>query len=124
MPNTFPHLMDAAALLEKIGLSKGEISVYLALLRLGQTTAGKIVDESKVTRSKIYDILERLKNKGLVSYITKNATKHFSAASPNNIIEYLNKKEQEIQEEKKTVLELLPLLLQQETLAQNSKIAE
>ena len=78
--------------LEEIGLTKSEIKVYLALLKLGQTTAGPIVDEAKVTRSKIYDILERLKNKGLVSHIIKESTKYFSATSPTNIIEYLNKK--------------------------------
>ncbi|PIN75171.1 hypothetical protein COV18_04455 [Candidatus Woesearchaeota archaeon CG10_big_fil_rev_8_21_14_0_10_37_12] len=115
--------MDTKAL-ERIGLTKSEIAVYLALLKLGQTTAGKIVDEAKVTRSKIYDILERLKNKGLVSHIIRNATKYFSAASPKNILEYLNEKEKEIEQEKKAVIDILPLLLQQETLAQNSKIAE
>lgn len=99
--------------LEKIGLTVGEIKVYLALLKLGNTTAGPIVDEAKVTRSKIYDILERLKNKGLVGYITKNSTKYFSAANPNNILEYLDKKELEIKEEKKAIEDILPQLLKQ-----------
>lgn len=99
--------------LEKIGLTKGEIKVYLALLKLGNTTAGPIVDEAKVTRSKIYDILERLKNKGLVSYITKNSTKYFSAANPSNILEYLNKKELEIKEDKKIIENILPQLLKE-----------
>ncbi len=110
--------------LEKIGLTKSEIKVYLALLKLGQTTAGPIVDEAKVTRSKIYDILERLKNKGLVSYITKESTKYFSAADPNSILHYLEKKEQEIKEDKKSVKGILPELLLQQTLAEGKKIAE
>ena len=79
--------------LEKIGLTNSEAKTYVALLKLGQTTAGPIVSEAKVTRSKIYDILERLKNKGLVSYITKKSTKHFSATSPENILHYLEEKE-------------------------------
>jgi len=115
--------MDATSL-EKIGLTKGEISVYLALLKLGQITAGPIVDESKVTRSKIYDILERLKNKGLVSYITKESTKYFSAADPNNILHYLENKEKEIQEEKNSIKKILPELMLQQKLAENKKIAE
>lgn len=110
--------------LEEIGLTNGEIKVYLALLKLGQTTAGPIVDESRVTRSKIYDILERLKNKGLVSYITKESTKYFSAADPHNILEYLNKKEEEIQDEKESINKILPQLLNQQKLAQKSKVAE
>ena len=97
--------------LERIGLTKSEIAVYLALLKLGQTTAGPIVDEARVTRSKIYDILERLKNKGLVSYITKQSTKYFSAADPHTILHYLDEKESEIKEEKSSVLKILPQLL-------------
>lgn len=110
--------------LERIGLTKSEIKVYLALLKLGQTTTGPIVDEAKVTRSKIYDILERLKNKGLVSHIIKESTKHFSAADPNNIIDYLEKKEEEIKSEKKVVKTILSELLLQQGLAKNKKIAE
>jgi len=110
--------------LEEIGLTDSEIKVYLALLKLGQTTAGPIVDEAKVTRSKIYDILERLKNKGLVGYITKESTKYFSAADPHNILHYLEKKEEEIQEEKESVKKILPQLLLQYTTGEEKKIAE
>jgi len=110
--------------LEKIGLTKSEARVYLALLKLGQTTAGPIVDESKVTRSKIYDILERLKNKGLVSHIIKKSTKHFSATNPSNIIEYLNQKEKELENEKKSIQEIIPRLLAQQGLIKEKKIAE
>lgn len=115
--------MDTKAL-EKIGLTKSEISVYIALLKLGQTTAGPIVDEAKVTRSKIYDILERLKNKGLVSHITKESTKYFSAADPKNILHYLEEKEKEMKGDRESVKEILPELLLQQTLAEKGKIAE
>jgi sugar-specific transcriptional regulator TrmB len=110
-------------ILQEIGLTESEIRVYLALLKLGQTTAGKIVDEAKVTRSKIYDILERLKNKGLVSYIIKESTKYFSATNPNNLLKYLEEKEEKIQEEKQSIKEIIPELLNQH-LSQKDKIAE
>ena len=57
--------------LVSIGLTKGEADVYLTLLKLGNTTSGKIIKESKVSRSKVYDVLERLKQKGLVTEIIK-----------------------------------------------------
>ncbi|MFH0701401.1 MAG: helix-turn-helix domain-containing protein [Candidatus Woesearchaeota archaeon] len=110
--------------LERIGLTQSEISVYLALLKLGQTTAGPIVDEAKVTRSKIYDILERLTQKGLVGYITKESTKYFSAANPHNILSYLEQKEKEIEEDKLSVQKILPELLLQQTLSNDKKVAE
>ncbi len=110
--------------LERIGLTKSEIAVYLALLKLGQTTAGPIVDEAKVTRSKIYDILERLKNKGLVSYITKQSTKYFSAANPHNILHYLEEQEKEIKHEKSAIAQILPQLLLEQSLSQQQNVAE
>ncbi len=110
--------------LEKIGLTDSEIKVYLALLKLGQNTAGHIVEEAKVTRSKIYDILERLKNKGLVSYITKESTRYFSAADPSNIIRYLDNKEKEIEEQKKEVKNILPLIEKQYKTAIEKNLAE
>lgn len=110
--------------LREIGLTESEIKVYLALFRLGQTTAGKIVDEARVTRSKIYDILERLKNKGLVGYVIKESTKYFSATSPNNILRYLNEKEEKIREEKDSIKMILPELLNQQKLFQSDKVAE
>ena len=47
-------------LLEKLGLTKGEIKVYLALNKLGESSIGPIGKESKVSKSKMYDILDKL----------------------------------------------------------------
>ena len=115
--------MDLQAL-EQIGLTEHEARVYLALLKLGQTTAGPIVDEAHVTRSKIYDLLERLKQKGLVSYITKNATKYFSAADPKNLLNYIEQKEHELKAEKEAVQKIIPQLALEQALAKSKKIAE
>jgi len=115
--------MDTTAL-EAIGLTESEIRVYLALLKLGETTAGPIVDEARVTRSKIYDILERLKNKGLVSHIIKESTKYFSAAEPSNILDYIGDKERELEEKKKSIQKLLPNLESQYRSTIESKKAE
>lgn len=110
--------------LKNIGLTESEIRVYLALLKLGETTTGPIVNEAKVTRSKIYDILERLKNKGLVSHITKESTKYFSSADPYNIIKLLDSREREIEKQKKSINEILPQLEKQFEKATENKIAE
>ncbi len=115
--------MDTTVL-ESIGLTRNEIKVYLALLKLGQSTAGPIVDEAKVTRSKIYDLLERLKNKGLVSSIIKESTNYFSAANPHSIMDYLEKKEQTIKAEKQAITNLLPQLMLEQSLSTHKKMAE
>jgi len=98
-------------LLEEIGLTKGEITVYLTLLKLGETTTGKIIDDAQISSGKIYEILEKLIKKGLVSYITKEKTKYFNATSPNRILDFLYEKEKQIKEKEKELEKEIPLLL-------------
>ncbi len=107
MQNIF---MDAI-ILEKIGLTPGEAKIYLALLSLGQSTTGPIVDKSKVSTSKTYKILKRLESKGLVGHIIKNNTVHWSPANPRRIIELMDEQEKDIAEKKKEVSAILPDLL-------------
>ncbi len=98
-------------LLEEIGLTKGEIRVYLTLLKIGETTTGKIIEESSLSSGKIYEILDKLIKKGLVSFIIKEKTKYFIPASPNRIKDYLHEKEKDIEAKEKELDKELPLLL-------------
>lgn len=97
-------------ILENIGLTEGEAKVYLALLKLGSATSGPITDESGVSRSKIYNILERLIQKGLVSYIIKEKTKYYQAEDPAKIREYLDRKEQEFKNQRTEIDRIIPQL--------------
>ena len=63
--------------LEKIGLSKAEIKVYLALLELGSVPSGSIVKETEFRKSTVYESIRRLQDKGLVSYVIKEGIKYF-----------------------------------------------
>lgn len=111
-------------LLEKLGLTKGEIKVYLALNKLRESTIGPIGKESEVSKSKIYDILDKLIGKGLVGYIVKEGTKYFIANDPHMILEYIAKKEEELTKTKREIEEVLPQLMLQRTLAKNQPLAE
>lgn len=96
--------------LQKLGLTNGEARVYLALVELGSSKVGPVVKKSKVSYSKIYDVLERLTEKGLSSYTIKEKTKYFQAVDPSRLQEYLEKKEKELQENKKVLDDLVPYL--------------
>ncbi|MEK6887971.1 MAG: helix-turn-helix domain-containing protein, partial [Candidatus Aenigmatarchaeota archaeon] len=60
--------MDVSAL-EGIGLTNAEIKVYLALLELGATKTGLLIEKSGLQSSVVYSALARLMEKGLVSSI-------------------------------------------------------
>ncbi len=95
-------------LFKRIGLTEGEVKVYLALLKLGESSIGDIGRESKVSKSKMYDILDKLIAKGLVGYIIKNNVKHFSSNDPKMLLTYLNKKEDDLEETRKEVSKAIP----------------
>jgi HTH-type transcriptional regulator, sugar sensing transcriptional regulator len=97
-------------LLEEIGLTKSEVKVYLSLLELGSSTTGPIVDKSRASSSKIYEILEKLIQKGLVSFVIKSGTKHFEAADPNRILDYIEEKKNKLEEQEQGLKKIIPQL--------------
>ncbi|MFC1697678.1 TrmB family transcriptional regulator [Nanoarchaeota archaeon] len=89
--------------LEKMGLTRNESIVYLSLLKLGSTGAQNIIKESELHRSRVYDVLESLQTKGLVSYVIKDFKKYFQAVSPEKLLDY-------IEEQKEAVKQIIPEL--------------
>jgi len=108
-------------LLVKAGLTEGEIKVYLALLKLGLSTSGPIVNKSGIAKSMVYPVLEKLIHKGLVSYIIKEKTKYFQASNPEKIIEFIEEREKSLSETKDEVKKNLPELEQLMELAKKSE---
>lgn len=98
------------AILEEIGLTKSEIKVYLSLLKLGSSTKKSIVKEAKITPSKLYEITDKLIDKGLVSYVKKNKVMHFSAAPPEQILDLLKRKKEKINKQELEFSKIIPSL--------------
>jgi sugar-specific transcriptional regulator TrmB len=90
-------------ILEDIGLSNSEIQVYLALLELGETTSGPVIQKSDLQNSVVYNALNQLIEKGLVSFIIKGKIKYFQAADPKNLINFIEAK-------KNRLIEIIPQL--------------
>jgi sugar-specific transcriptional regulator TrmB len=96
--------------LREIGLTEGEIKVYLALTTLGESTTGPIVDEANVSISKVYPILDKLAKKGLASHIIKKNTKYFRAADPNRLLIYMKEKEEKLKQQERELEKIIPEL--------------
>jgi HTH-type transcriptional regulator, sugar sensing transcriptional regulator len=111
-------------ILEEIGLTDSEIKVYLALLKLGSSKKGPLVKESKITSSKIYEVVDKLIEKGLASYVIKNKVKHFNASTPLRIKDYIKEKENELKEKEKKFEKILPQLEMMQKFAQSETDAE
>ena len=80
-------------ILEDTGLTPKEVDVYLALITSDQASIADIMNKAKVSRKSIYEILQKLLDKGLVSYTIKDNKKQYTAATPERFIDLLKEKE-------------------------------
>jgi len=84
--------------LQELGLNRRESICYTSLLELGSSKVGAIIKKTGIPSSKIYEILDKLIKRGLVSYIIKGKIKHYQASDPQSLLNYINEKKKKIQE--------------------------
>lgn len=78
--------------LEQLGFSRSEARVYTALLDVGPTTAGEIIKKSSLHRNIVYECLNKLKDRKLVSQTLKTGKKFFTPLDPEIILREEKKK--------------------------------
>jgi sugar-specific transcriptional regulator TrmB len=92
--------------LREVGLANEEIEVYLAMLKIGSSLASKVSEETKINRSHVYQLIERMIAKGFVSYVIRENRKYFSAVNPEKIVELIREREQKMKNILPNLLEL------------------
>lgn len=97
-------------ILAEIGLTKSEIAVYLALLKIGSSTTGPIIKMASISSGKAYPILDKLIKKGLVTYSIISGMKYYQAKDPEKLIDYLDEKEKILIKKKEDLKKILPAL--------------
>ncbi len=90
-------MTEVLLILQRQGLELQEAKAYVALLDLGEDTAAKIAEKTGIGRVHMYQILAKLMDKGLVSFVIKNNVKYFIPAKPEVLLKELREKEQELQ---------------------------
>ena len=107
----------ALEMLENFGLSRGEIRVYSALLELGSVQVGQIIEKSGLVSSAVHRYIQRLQERGFVSYIKVGKIKHYQAAPPKEILNFID-------EQRKEFLDILPQLEAKQKIAKEKQQAE
>lgn len=81
-----------------IGLSEKEVSVYLSMLNLGAATAQDIAIRADVNRATTYVMIDSLRDKGIVSEITKDKKTFYQAEDPIQILKVLEDRKTDLDE--------------------------
>jgi len=99
----YKYSMSEVEILQELGLSQAESKVYLALLETGSTLAGLIIKKTGLHRGTTYQIIQRLKEKGLVSSIIKGKKQYFSPVHPERLMDVLKERQEKLRQ-------ILPIL--------------
>ncbi|VVC03958.1 Sugar-specific transcriptional regulator TrmB [Candidatus Bilamarchaeum dharawalense] len=75
-------------LLKELGLTNNEVEVYLKLLMSDSITVNILAERTGMHRQVCYDALDRLLEKGFVSYVVKEGKKNFQALPPEQLVVY------------------------------------
>jgi predicted DNA-binding transcriptional regulator len=78
--------MNKEQILQNFGLTEAEVSLYITLLKLGESTASELSEKTNTNRTFTYDRLKKLLDSGLVSYVVKDNKKYFKAAEPSQLL--------------------------------------
>ena len=79
--------------LKELNLSDGQIRVYSAVLELGTSNLNSIHEKTGIERRNIYDILNKLIERGFISYITEKGKRTYQCTHPNKILEEIHAKQ-------------------------------
>ncbi|MFH1641266.1 MAG: helix-turn-helix domain-containing protein [Nanoarchaeota archaeon] len=82
--------------LKSLGMTKNEVEIYLTLLNAGELSVNEIGSKSGLHRQVCYDALDRLLEKGFVSYVNRNNKKYFRPLYPEKILDYLEEKKNQV----------------------------
>ena len=80
--------------LENIGLTPAEAKVYLALLEMGGVSAKFILDKTGLHNSVVHNSLNRLIEKGFVSFVKEGKKNIYQASNPKHVIDFIDAKKE------------------------------
>ena len=96
------------ALLQKLGLTELESSMYLQLLEVDHATTGEMAKKLRIQRSTAYYIMESLQRKGLVVFFLRGKRRLYQASSPYILERHALETYQKIKEALPTLLQKIP----------------
>jgi len=83
--STIQKIMALEKFLHNLGLKEKDQKVYIALLQLGEGSVSRIARKASLKRTTVYNTLERLESRGLISSYREKSVKRFAAESPTKL---------------------------------------
>lgn len=99
---------EVIKIIKNAGLSEKGAVVYLALLELGGAFPSQIATHTKIKRSTVYEILDDLAIKGLISELEKRKKYFYSIEHPKRLLHFNQRSIIKAEEQTQKLKEFLP----------------
>lgn len=83
--------------LRDLGLSDGEIDVFLSLHEHGESSVSELSHYTGNHRTHIYDVCHKLLDKGFITSLQVDGVQHFRPAPPDNLISYVEEQRNRVE---------------------------
>lgn len=100
-------MADIYESLEKLGLTRNEVTIYKYLLRKGMSTGRQIYIENSLDKSSSYRAISELQEKGLIYAIGETRNQKFSAHSGEALMQLHEKVTEDLENSKKDIKSFL-----------------
>lgn len=89
--------MDTSVL-EELGLTRAEISIFLTLVELGPSRAGEVIDKSGLQSPVVHRTFHSLSRKGLISSILEGKIHKYQAIEAFQLEDFMKEKQERLDE--------------------------
>ncbi len=103
-------MTDMTPIFRSLGFSDGETKTYLNVLETGPSTVIDITKKTRLSRQTIYNAIETLVEKGLMSTVTKGKKRYYIAEPPEKLYSYVKRKELEFRDKASDIERAMPEL--------------
>lgn len=103
-------MKDVAPILRSLGFTESEVKTYLAALEGGPGSVIDLALRTGLSRQSIYEAIESLTNRALMTSVIQGKKKQFAAEPPEKILASVRRREAEVQDRLKDLEEALPEL--------------
>lgn len=84
-------------ILEDLGLTKSEIKVFLALLKIGPAKAGKVIDKSGLQNPVVHRAFHSLIEKGIITFSVTGKIKNYNTIDPSQLLWIVEEKKKRLE---------------------------
>lgn len=84
--------------LEDAGLTRAEAEVYLALMDIGSSRAGPIIEKTGLQTSVVHRALNSLIAKGLITFVLDGRHKVYQSTDPSSLVRFAEEKAQRVRD--------------------------